>query len=462
MYSILDGVSSSDLYAKKASSYGHTSMAITDHGKMTGVYNHQGACDKYGIKPVFGVEMYLVDQLESFNDKEKRKRDRTNHLILLAKNEVGYKNLLYLNYLSMNDDKHFYYSNRILQKELFEKSEGIVVGTACMGSKWGRLLSEGREKEAEALYMEFLDHFKDDFYTEVQLNELNYEMPNLPQGQKTINDFLIDLADKNGVPVVLTGDVHYSEKGQDVVQTISIAIRDRTTIDDLSFEIESKRLYYHDVPDYIEFDKEFGYNYGEEKVRNWTSNTQIIADKCNYRIPERRKMFIPKLTKNDDEFLVRSCRGALNSLFNGSPPDEYKERLNRELEVLLRKGFSSYIMILKDMVDFVLSEGYMTGPGRGCFTEDNLVKVENEYKKIKDVEIGEMVIAGSGRKRKCLDKYVYDIDEEIIEIELENNKIIECTLDHKILVLPSGKKTYNESIWICAKDLSEGDEIVKI
>lgn len=462
MGSLLDSVSSSYDYAEKALALGHKSLAITDHGKMTGVYVHQQACDKYGIKPIFGVEAYLVDELRNVNDKGKRQRDKTNHLILLAKNEVGYKNLLKLNYISMKDDDHFYYTNRILQQELFDNSEGIIVGTACMGSKWGRLLMAGKGKEAANLYQEFVDHFKEDFYTEIQLNELNYEMESLPEGQKTINDFLIDQANKHGVPIVITGDVHYLNKGQDQIQTISIAIRDKATIDNLTFEIESKNLYYHGEEDYLNFNKDFGYNYSTSDIMEWVHNTQIIADKCNYRIPERKKMYIPSVTENDDETLVRLSRDALDAKFDNNPPKIYKERMSRELEVLLRKGFSSYVLILKDMIDYTLSEGYMTAPGRGCFVEDSLVKTSSGYKKIKDIEKGELVIAGTGKERACLDKYVYNIEEEIIELGLGNGKKIECTLDHKILILPKNKNRFEEAIWKKAGDLMVGDRIVKV
>ena len=462
-FSLLDGISSSYQYAERAVEYNHSSLAITDHGRMTGVYNHQQACKKYDIKPIFGVEMYLVDQLETFNDKNKRQRDKTNHIILLAENEVGYKNLLYLNYLSMKDDQHFYYTNRILQSELFENSEGIIVGTACMGSKWGRLLSSGKEKEAKDLYKQFVDHFKENFYTEVQLNELNYEMEELKEGQKSVNDFLIDQANLYGVPVVLSGDVHYIDKGQDALQTVSIAIRNKATIDNLNFEIESKQLYYHDERDYINFNKEFGYNYNEQDINQWVNNTQIIANKCNYRIPERRKMYIPSITENDDETLVKLSRNALSGMFGDNIPVEYKKRLNHELEVLLRKGFSSYILILKDMVDYVLSEGYMVGVGRGCFTENSLVKIPNNlYKRIKDISEGDIVIAGTGKERMCLETYEYDINEKIVELELENGEKIECTLDHKILILPKGKKDYSDGIWKSAKDLTEDDNIIKV
>lgn len=462
MGSRLDAISSSYDYAKRASELGHTALAITDHGSMTGVFEHQKACDKYGIKPIFGVEAYIADNLINLNDKGKRQRDRNNHIVLLAKNEIGYKNLLKINYISMKDEEHFYYTNRITQEELFENSEGIIVGTACIGSKWGRLLREGKREEAAKLFEEFAVHFGEDFYAEVQLNELNYEMEETPLGQKSVNDFLIEQANKLGVPVVLTGDVHYLKPGQDQVQTISIAIKNKSTIDNLSFEIESKNLYYHDVQDYLRFNEEFGYNYPEEDIKKWAKNSRIIADKCNYRIPERTRMYMPSITEDDDLALVKESVAALNKMFDNNPPKEYRDRMMKELEVLLRKGFSSYVLVLKEMIDFVLSEGYMTAPGRGCFVEDSLVKTSSGYKKIKDIEKGELVIAGTGKERVCLDKYVYDIEEEIIELGLGNGRKIECTLDHKILILPKNKNRFEEAIWKKAGDLMVGDRIVKV
>ena len=363
--SLLDGIGTSEQYAQKALEYNHPSLAITDHGRMAGVFQHQKACQKYGIKPIFGVEMYIVDDLVTLNDKNKRIRTKTNHLILLAKNETGYKNLLKLNYLSMKDENHFYYSNRIIEDELFNNSEGIIVGTACMASKWGKLLEKGKVKDAEQLFLKYLDKFKDDFYAEIQLNELTYRMNNLENGQKSINDFFINLANKHGVPIVLTGDVHYSEKGQDILQTISIAIRNKDTIDNLSFELESKNLFYHKEEDYVQFNKDFGYNYKVSDLFKWMGNSQIISKKCNYEIPKRKKMYLPKITENDDERLVKLANDGLYQKFDKSPPREYKVRLKQELEVLLRKGFSSYILLLYEMLDFVKTNGYSSAPGRG-------------------------------------------------------------------------------------------------
>lgn len=462
-FSNLDGIGKSEQYAERAYKLGHKSLAITDHGKMTGLFYHQQACKKYGIKPILGVEAYINNNLVEYNEKEKRIRGKNSHIILLARNEVGFKNLLKLNYLSMSDDSHFYYTNRITEDELFEYSEGIIVGTACMQSRWGQLIRAGKIDEAEELFQKYEHHFGENFYAEVQLNELTSQIDEAEEGQKTVNDYMIQFAQKYNVPVVVTGDVHYLESGEDQLQTLSIAIRDKATIDNLNFEIESKHLYYHDEEDYIEFNEKFGYGYSNDKIIEWANNAAYIGSLCEYEIPERRKMYIPQISENDDEALIRKATTKLKEKFNGNIPEEYNKRLKKELEVMIRKGFSSYILLLEDIIKYVIDNGHTVGPSRGCFTENNLVKMKDRtYKKIKDVKEGDYVIAGTGASRKCLEKYEYDIEEEIIELELENGKNIECTLDHEILVLPKKTIEYLDAVWIKAKDLKEGDKIIEV
>lgn len=363
----LDAVGSSQQYAEKAYKLGHRAVAITDHGRMTGIYHHQQACIDQGIKPIIGVEAYVNNNLIEYNEKKKRTRGKNSHIILLAKNETGFKNMLRLNHISMSDEDHFYYTNRITEDELFEHSEGIIVGTGCMQSRWGRLIRSGKIEEAEELFRKYAEHFGEDFYAEVQLNELNYQLEEdvAEQGQKSVNDTMIEFANKYGVPVVVSGDVHYVEPGQDKLQTLSIAIRDKATIDNLNFEIESKHLYFHDESDYVDFNDKFGYGYNKSDIIQWANNAAFIADKCNYQIPERRQMYLPSLTGNDDESLAKKAKESLDEKFNGEVPEEYQKRLKKELEVMIRKGFSSYILILEDMIKHVLSKGHMAGPGRG-------------------------------------------------------------------------------------------------
>lgn len=368
MFSTLDGISSSKDYAKKAKEFGHKAIALTDHGRMNGVYFHQKDCLSEGIKPIIGVEMYLNDEL-IHKEGDKRKRTKDRHIILLASNDAGYKNLLKLNYTSMSDEEHFYYSPRITTKELFENSEGIICGTACLGSPFSFLLQKGKVEEAEEMFVSFLDVFKDRFYAEIQLNELTSQIGELSSGQKTYNNWIIETANKYSVPVVVTGDVHYAEKGMDQIQTLSIAIRDGATIDNLSFEIESKNLYYHDVKDFIEFNSEFGYNYKEEDIVSWSSNSDYIADKANFLFKDRTKTYLPKMTDDDDTTLILRTREGLCKYFNVKNytdcPEEYKKRLSHELSIIIRKGFSSYFLLLEDIMNFANKEKISRGVARG-------------------------------------------------------------------------------------------------
>jgi len=364
----LDGVGDPEQYAKLAKEMGHPAIAVTDHGKMNAFFKHQEACLKHGIKPIFGVEAYVEFELERTEKKAgkvKRIRNENMHLILLAKNEVGYKNLLKLNYLSNADEQHFYYRNHILIKEIFEHKEGLIIGSGCGNSPFNKLFRKGEEEKAEKLYGLFVDEFGDDFYTELHMSELLDDEYN----QKEINKFELRMAEKYNRMIVLAGDVHYHEPGKDQIQTLAIAIRNRDTIDNLTFQIESKNLYYHDINDYKRFNEEWGYGYTNEQIEEWCANTVKVADKCNYLIPERKRMILPSETEDDDSVIIQKAREGLAKRFNVDKyedcPEEYKERLSTELSVIIRKGMSSYILILEDIFRFADKESIVRGPGRG-------------------------------------------------------------------------------------------------
>jgi DNA polymerase III subunit alpha len=362
----LDAIGSPGDYAQRAMELGHPALAVTDHGRISGIWEHQVQCLKYGVKPLLGVEAYVSPKLEVFDEKEKRQRTKTQHVILLVKDKVGYNNLLRLNYISMSDTKHFYYSPRITLQELFDNKGGLVIGSGCMANPIARhLLSEtnGYEGEylAEKLYERYVLEFGDNFYTEIQLNEL--------EEQKIVNEFMIRMANKHGVPIVITGDVHYLEPGQDKLQTLAIAIRDKTTIDKLKFELESKHLYYHDVKDYLEFNKKFEFNYSENDIISWCNNTMDVADKCNFLIPERNKIFLPKMSDNDEALLIKKGKEGLMNRVGATEwkevPKEYQKQLSKELEIIIRKGFASYFLIVEDITQFSIKEKIYGRIGRG-------------------------------------------------------------------------------------------------
>jgi len=368
----LDGIGDPSQYAKLAKEKGHPALAVTDHGRMNAFFKHQEACLEEGIKPIFGVEAYVEFELERFeekNGKKKRIRNENMHLILLAKNEIGYKNLLKLNYLSNSDEKHFYYRNNILIKEIIENKEGLIIGSGCGNSPFNKLFRAGEEEKAEKLYKLFVDEFGDDFYTELHMSELYDKDEGDDYDQKKINDFEIRMAKKYNRMIVLAGDVHYHLPGKDQIQTLAIAIRNRDTIDNITFEIESKNLYYHDIEDYKKFNKQWDYSYTNEQIEEWCSNTLKVADKCNYLIPERNRMILPTVTEDDDSTIIQKAREGLAKRFGVDDyedcPKEYKDRLSTELSVIIRKGMANYILILEDIFRFADSESIVRGPARG-------------------------------------------------------------------------------------------------
>lgn len=364
----LDAIGSSADYAQRAFDFGHKALAITDHGRANAIFEHQQACIKFGVKPIIGIEMYLNDTLEVF-EEDKRKRTKNYHIVILVKNNIGYNNFLKLNYLSMTDDKHFYYSPRITQDELFQHGEGLIIGSGCFANPFISLARQEKYDEAEKLFEKYAQRFDENFYVEIQLNEMIGQADSLPNGQKSANDLMINFANKYGIPIVITGDVHYLEKGQNKLQTLAIAIRDKSTIDNIQFEFESKELFFHDIEDYIDFNQRFGYNYSKNDIFSWCNNTEQIVDKIDFTIPKRSKLFLPKMTEDDDKTLISKGKEGLCKKFKvddySKVPKEYRDRLEYELEVIIRKGFSSYFLIVEDITQFSIKENIDGRFGRG-------------------------------------------------------------------------------------------------
>lgn len=359
---MLDGIGDPNDYASKAQELGHKYLAITDHGKMNALVEHEKACKKYGIKPLFGVELYINNELETY-EKDKRVRTKNNHMIALVQNKIGYKNLLKLNYISNKDASHFYYSNRITLNELYEHSKGLIFGTGCLASPITQTFIKDGKKASEDLFLEFKK--KINFFVELQLNELVEEIEGLPQGQKTANDWLIELGEKYTIPIVITSDIHYLEKGQDYLQKIAMAIRSKKPLSEMNTSLGSKENYYSSIDNIKENNIKYEYNYSEKKIEEWCNNAEKIASTCDFYLPERKAMYLPGNLYKDKETLVKESINGLKEKIGENISKEYMNRLKKELEVLIRKGMSSYMLLVKDIFDFCKKEKIMRGPARG-------------------------------------------------------------------------------------------------
>lgn len=327
------------------------SLALTDHGVMYGIIDFYKACKKAGIKPILGVEAYVAPRKHT--DKESGVDTKPYHLVLLAKNEIGYKNLLKLTSVAHLDG--FYYKPRVDKELLKQYSEGIIATSACLNGEVARQLLSGNYENAEQSLREYKAIFgPDNFYLEVQpqTSTENNE-------QQIVNDRLIELARKTNTPLVATKDAHYVLKedaeAQDALLCIQtgtqLANTDRLTMRaiDCSFSSEEEmRAFFPNLPEAID-------------------NTVKIAEMCNVELVLGKYIF-PKFDvpggKSDVEYLRELCEAGLARRYKNVAP-EVRERLEFELSVINRMEFPSYFLIIADFITSAKNLGIVVGPGRG-------------------------------------------------------------------------------------------------
>lgn len=362
IYSALDAVCTPEQLIDKAVEYGHKAIAITEHGNFNSIPRFQMYAISKGIKPILGMEGYVVETLQKFDEKGKRVREKNNHIILHAMNETGWRNLMKLNYLSNSDEEHFYYKPRNSFKELFEHSEGIMLGTACLASPFANLLKRGEEQKAEELFQEFLIHFGDHMYAEVQLNECKYE----ELSQKKYNDWIIYQATKNGIPIVLSGDTHYVNKDDWSIQQMAFQIS-RDGVGEETQQV-CKSIYYKKINDYLYLNKSLGFNYDENKIIEWCDNSVKIADKCDYIYKPSTVSSLPRMAFDEEEEIKKLGIEGLEKHFGKSIdecPKEYVDRLKMETSIIIKKGVMRYFLCLKDILSWCDEQKIPRGLGRG-------------------------------------------------------------------------------------------------
>ncbi|GIO42545.1 DNA-directed DNA polymerase [Paenibacillus apis] len=355
-YSLLDGAARLEELVEKAAGLGMSSLALTDHGVMYGAIPFYKLCKANGIKPIIGCEMYFT--AGSRKERGSRKDQPIHHLILLAKNEEGYRNLMRL--CSIGHLEGFHYKPRIDWEVLERHHEGLVCLSACLGGEVPQHLLHGRPGEAKRAALRYKEVFGEDFYLELQ----DHSMPE----QKKVNPLLIELAAEIGVQLVATNDVHYLEREDAKMQDVLICIGTGKNIEDEErFQIGTEQLYMKS---------------GEQMaalfphVPEAIANTAVIADKCNLELEFGRHILpafrpIPE-GMDAGTYLAELCRQGLESRYRGQEIWEnedgrrkLQERLGYELGVIASMGFSDYFLIVWDFIAYAHSRGIATGPGRG-------------------------------------------------------------------------------------------------
>jgi len=356
-YSILDGASSIPLLMDRVKALGMEAIAITDHGNMFGVKEFHNHATKKGIKPVIGCEIYVAKRsIEEVNVKEDRSGD---HLILLAKNLTGYKNLIKL--VSTAWIKGFYYKPRIDKNLLIKYHEGLIASSACLAGEIQDEILNGTMTGAETALKSYLNIFGEDFYLEIQRHETydpNADRSAFPLQQKVIEAFK-KLSAKYNVKVIASNDVHFINADDAEAHDRLICINTAKDIDD------PNRLRYS-KQEYLKSEEEMRAIFSDipEAIDNVAG---LVAKIENYKLnhdPIMPEFELPEGHTDKDEYLkFLTYKGAKKRW--GELTKEQTERLDFELEMIAKMGFPGYFLIVQDFLNAARDMGVSVGPGRG-------------------------------------------------------------------------------------------------
>lgn len=347
-YSLLDGLSKDEDLSTAAKAYGMDALALTDHGAMYGTIHFYNTMRGAGIKPLIGMEAYYTTGALSDRTRE----HKTHHLLLLAKDLTGYHNLLKLT--SIAHLEGFYYKPRIDWDTLKKYHEGLIATSSCMQGEIPQLLIQGSSDQAEDRLKAYLDLFGDDFYLELQRHE------GLEKDLKPLNDALIKLSRKFGVPLIATNDVHYVRAEDARAQDALLAIQTRTTLDDKNrFTMINSPSYY------LKSQTEMADLFSD--ITEAVTNTRKVVDKIDLTIPTGKMIYpnfpVPK-GQTPETYLKQMVYEKVEARYP-HPGKEIMERIDYELKVICSKGYASYFLITQDFINWAKSNGIRIGPGRG-------------------------------------------------------------------------------------------------
>ena len=350
-YSLLDGLAKIDDLLDRAKELGMDSLALTDHGVLYGAVEFFIKAKEKGIKPIIGCEMYLTPG--SRHSKNPTAEDKKRyHLILLAKNELGYKNLMKL--ISIAHLEGFYYKPRI-DKEVLEKhSEGLIGMSACIEGEIPAAIVSGNYEKAKKLALEYQEIFgPGNFYLEIQ------DHPHYAN-QKTANGGIMKISQETGIPIVATGDIHYINKDDSSIQDILICIQ------------TNKKIQEKDRMNMTAFDLSMRTPQEmEESFKNnpeFLENTQKVVRQCDFQL-RLGETLLPQFEVPDgftsESYLRYLAEEGLMNRFKDKVNQEHKERLKYELSIIEKTGFASYFLIVQDFVNWAKDNKIVVGPGRG-------------------------------------------------------------------------------------------------
>jgi DNA polymerase III subunit alpha len=354
-YSLLDGANKVDKLFERIKALKQPAVAMTDHGNMFGAVEFYREALSHGIKPIIGCEIYVAPT-SRFEKKgvDKGPKEYNNHLILLAMNREGYRNLCKL--VSLGYMEGFYYKPRIDKELLRELNGGLIALSACLQGEVSQALSAGNMERARNAAENYAAIFGDRYYIEIQDNKL--------AEQEKVNRLLVELAKDLSIPVVATNDCHYGERDDSQAHDVLLCVQTGKVVTD------DNRLKFETAEAFIKSAEEMaqGFDYCSDAVER----TLEIADRCNVEMEFGKYHFPtftpPKETTLDDyldELAYSGLRERLQGVDDAAVRKTYEERLDYELDVIKRMQFPGYFLVVADFINYAKQNGIPVGPGRG-------------------------------------------------------------------------------------------------
>ena len=369
-YSLMDGLNSPKELCQAALDAGQTAIAITDHGTLSSHREMQIAAKELGIKPILGVEAYIspTDRFDR-SSKTDKSIQAYNHIILLAKNKKGLENINILQELAWNEG--FYHKPRIDREVLKEYAEGIIVLSGCLNGLISKAIERGEFSEAKLVLQDFKKTFGGDFYIEVQSHN-----------PSEINSKLLELADELKIKAVATGDAHFAKEEDRILEEALLILStspkaDKDTDFDMSRNMKNmldrfnylypdRRISFQDYNLFIQSRSEIESDFNKAGINRTDiyENTMEIADKIQEYDFHQDLDLLPVPKTNADKRLQELAIQGLERLGKGSD-EAYLDRIKEEMKVISKKKFSSYFLVVSDMVNWAKENNIMVGPGRG-------------------------------------------------------------------------------------------------
>jgi len=354
-YSLLDGINKVSQIPSHIASLNQKAVAITDHGNVSGSYRFYKECRAAGIKPIIGMEAYYT-----VNDRAVRERDDLEkpyyHLVLLAMNNTGLKNLFKLSTFAYTEG--MYRKPRVDDALLGEYSEGIIATTACLGSRISQLILNDKYKEAEYV----LDHHRSLFDKRLLVELQLHEDPE----QIKVNKALLEMARKKNISTILTNDCHYTNEKDKYFHEIALCMQTKTTLSN------EKRFTFGDIDVHVA-NHDWMWNKAQlsgipyealsntNHLANMIDSNSYFEDKMN-RYPKYKNL---RFANNSWDELEVYCKQKLFEKFNAMPLAIYRERINHELKIIKKMGFSDYMLIVAEFLEGARNNNVYVGPGRG-------------------------------------------------------------------------------------------------